>query len=66
MRQNPDWQVKCRQQSVLKLQLDPVPRQQTVVVPVPGPSAQIRFVLSAQHCRLLPHTEPSGRGLHRS
>jgi hypothetical protein len=43
----------------------PVPPQQMVLVPLPGPSAQILFVLSVQHCSLVVQKSPAARGRHR-
>ena len=65
IRQKPKAQMKCRQHWALLVQEAPVPPQQTVVPPVPGPSAQIRFVLSVQHCSLVEQTSPNDRGRQR-
>ena len=56
---------KCRQHCELAVHEAPVPPQQMVLVPLPAPSAQIRSVLSAQHCSFVEQNSPAARGVHR-
>jgi hypothetical protein len=64
MRHTPPWQLKCLQQSELKLHRAPVPLQQTVGPIEPVGSAQMLFVVFGQQSSLMTHREPKRSGRH--